>query len=77
MCSKPIELIGAHIDRIKPIATHPHLALETYNLQIACLTCNASKGDKDKKEAWHKDFIVAIALAKPEVDLANLKFKEL
>jgi 5-methylcytosine-specific restriction endonuclease McrA len=46
ICRKQIELIGAHIDHIKPIATHPHLALETPNLQIACLTCNASKGDR-------------------------------
>jgi 5-methylcytosine-specific restriction endonuclease McrA len=46
MCSKPIELLGAHIDHIQPISTHPHLAVATQNLQIACLTCNTKKGGR-------------------------------
>lgn len=46
ICSKSIELLGSHIDHIQSISTHPHLALETRNLQIACLTCNAKKGDR-------------------------------
>lgn len=32
-----------HVDHIKPIATHPHMAYDEDNLQILCKDCNIGK----------------------------------
>jgi len=32
------------IDHIKPLADYPHLAFDTSNLRVICLSCNASLG---------------------------------
>ncbi|QUS59394.1 HNH endonuclease [Synechocystis sp. PCC 7339] len=32
------------IDHIKPIKTHPHLAVDKKNLQLLCPPCNSRKG---------------------------------
>lgn len=44
--------IGAvlNVDHVKPVATHPHLALDPSNLQVLCASCNWGKGNK------HGDF---------------------
>lgn len=34
------------IDHIKPIATHPELAIEPTNLRLLCPPCNRKKGEK-------------------------------
>lgn len=48
ICKKPISnLKGSHIDHIKPLATHPHLALDTNNMQITHADCNNLKGKKN------------------------------
>ncbi|WP_013334709.1 HNH endonuclease [Gloeothece verrucosa] len=46
MCKKSMPLIGSHIDHIKPISTHPQLALDVSNLRLLCPACNTSKGNK-------------------------------
>lgn len=33
------------LDHIKPVATHPELALDPANMQSACWSCNSAKGD--------------------------------
>lgn len=40
--------IGAvlNVDHVKPVATHPHLALDPSNLQVLCASCNWGKGNK-------------------------------
>ena len=41
ICQQPIlSLKGSHIDHIKPLATHPHLALDTKNMRITHGACN-------------------------------------
>lgn len=35
------------IDHIKPLVTHPHLALEISNLQVLCRDCHKEKTKKD------------------------------
>jgi hypothetical protein len=39
-----------HVDHIKPISTHPGLALEFSNLQILCSDCNLGKSNKDDSD---------------------------
>ncbi len=44
ICLKPIlSLKGSHIDHIKPLSTHPHLALDINNLQVTHAACNICK----------------------------------
>lgn len=47
ICKQEIPLLGSHIDHIKPISRYPELAVDTRNLQIACPTCNTSKGNRE------------------------------
>ena len=37
------QLKGSHIDHIKPLSTHPHLALDTNNMQVTHAECNLRK----------------------------------
>lgn len=49
ICQKPIlSLKGSHIDHIKPLATHPHLALSTKNLRITHAACNILRVNETK-----------------------------
>ena len=41
ICQQPIlSLKGSHIDHIKPLSTHPHLALDPKNMRITHGACN-------------------------------------
>ena len=45
ICQERINnLKGSHIDHIKPISTHPHLALDTNNMRVTHGDCNLLKG---------------------------------
>jgi len=35
-----------HVDHIKPIKKHPHLARDPSNLQVLCAACNWGKGNR-------------------------------
>lgn len=38
------------VDHIKPMSTHPELALEFDNLQVLCMPCNLGKSNKTQKD---------------------------
>ncbi len=49
ICQQPIlSLKGSHIDHIKPLSTHPHLALNTKNMRITHGACNILRINETK-----------------------------
>ena len=42
-----------NVDHIKPRRTHPHLTLDSNNLQVLCADCNHGKGNWDETD-WRK-----------------------
>ena len=46
-CKCEIELIGSHIDHIKPLSKYPELNLTLSNLRITCPDCNLKKSDRE------------------------------
>jgi 5-methylcytosine-specific restriction endonuclease McrA len=44
------------VDHILPIHTHPHLRLDPANLQALCLSHNASKGHRQRREGGSSTF---------------------
>ena len=48
-CGTELNLEDAHIDHVKPTATHPHLALDVSNLRLLRPSCNLRKSSLSRQ----------------------------
>lgn len=63
-CCRAVDAIF-HIDHIKPLWSHPELALDLNNLQVLCSSCNEGKGALDSTD-WRKNAKPQASMEEPQ-----------